>query len=168
MSYSSLIDHKRSLVSTCSTFAISTNVSNDGCVRLVHHFEIVASPLPSCSASHLFVRCCSAKTTFILFNPLTLAILLYFYRFKSNNFPYKQQKTSNKIAFLGKSFSWYFQTLSLTIEGLFPITRKDLKLKESHYNNCALHLLSNKTTLIQASQSRFCYYVRIVHRTLGC
>ena len=67
---SPIVDGKSSFTSTCNTLAISTKVPNDGWLRLVHHFYMVTSPLPSCSASHLLVLCFSTKTTLILFRPL--------------------------------------------------------------------------------------------------
>ena len=81
-----IVDCKRSLTSTCSTLAISTSVSNEGCARFVHHFEMVASPLSSCSASHLLVHCFSARTTLIRFNPLFFDIFLGFILHKGTDF----------------------------------------------------------------------------------
>ena len=54
----------RFLGSTLRIDAILTNISNDGCAVLEHQREIVASFLPNCSASHLPLRFCSAKTIF--------------------------------------------------------------------------------------------------------
>jgi hypothetical protein len=52
-----------SLMSTFKTLAISSNVSKDGCISLVHHREIVALLFPNLSASQLLDRFFSAKTT---------------------------------------------------------------------------------------------------------
>ena len=57
----------RSLISTWSRRAISTNCAIDGCVLFVFHHETVMSVTPICSASHRLVICLSANTTLILF-----------------------------------------------------------------------------------------------------
>ena len=52
---------------TLSNSAILNNISNPGCVLLLHHFEMVEGSLHSCSASHLLVFFFSTKTTLIRF-----------------------------------------------------------------------------------------------------
>lgn len=61
------VDSKSSFTSTSRVLAISTSVSNEGCISFVHHRDTVAVFLFSFSANHLFVLPCSAKTTFSLF-----------------------------------------------------------------------------------------------------
>ena len=53
-------------MSTSKTLAMFTRVSSGGWLLLVHHLLTVAGSLPNCSANHLFVRFCSARTTFSL------------------------------------------------------------------------------------------------------
>ena len=60
------------MVVTLRVFAICDSISNDGCILLEHHLETVEGSLPSCSASHLPVFFCSAKTTFNLFKSFIL------------------------------------------------------------------------------------------------
>lgn len=50
-----------------NNLAILMRLSMSGWLLFVHHFEMVVSSLPSCSASHLFVRFFSTSTTFSLF-----------------------------------------------------------------------------------------------------
>lgn len=46
---------------------MSLSVFKSGCDTLLHHLLTVQVDLPSCSASHLPVFCCSTSTTFSLF-----------------------------------------------------------------------------------------------------
>ena len=93
-----------SLVSTSNTFAIFTSISNDGCILFEHHLETVEGSLPSCSASHLPVFFCSAKTTFNLFKSFIL--LQYIGVFRKFN----TRREENKI----NSFIFYFSLCSTT------------------------------------------------------
>ena len=74
----SILSLTRSVISTPKSFAVFNRLSKSGWLELVHHLDIVVLSLPNCSASHLFVRCLSARTTFIRFNCL-LAISIIFY-----------------------------------------------------------------------------------------
>lgn len=60
------------------TLAISSSVSNEGCLILLHHSEIVAGFLPNLSASHLCFMFCSAKTTRILFNLFAFKFFVFY------------------------------------------------------------------------------------------
>ncbi len=77
-----LVETINSLASTSNTFAISTNVSREGCTSLVHHLDTVAVFLSNFPANHLLVLPCSAKTTL----SRLITFLATFFAFRLNQF----------------------------------------------------------------------------------
>ena len=69
-------------------------------VLIIHHWDMVTSPLPSHSASHLFVLCCSARTTFIR---LTFTIHNGFCAPKVNRFPENSEQGQIDVAFFSET-----------------------------------------------------------------
>lgn len=98
-----MVDCRRSLTSTCNTLAISTRVSNDGWLRLVHHWDMVTSHLPSHSASHLLVLRCSTRTTLIR---LTFTTHNGFCAPKVNRFPENSEQGQIDVAFFWDKYKW--------------------------------------------------------------
>ena len=85
------------MVVTLRVWAILVSISNDGCILLEHHLETVEGSLPSCSASHLPVFFCSAKTTFSLFKSFILLQFIGVFR------KFNTRRVENKI----NSFIFY-------------------------------------------------------------
>jgi hypothetical protein len=86
---------------------MSSKFSKVGCALFVHHFEIVAGSLPSCSASHLLVRFFSASTTFNLFRSLdSIFYLIIFIGYKDSKFSTKDITFCKKIAKSNKKFAF--------------------------------------------------------------
>src|SRR5574344_414046 len=74
------VEHNSSLGSliksatfTLRHLAIKASVFRSGCTVFPHHLLTVHADFPTCSANHLLVFSCSARTAFIRFN---LAILV--------------------------------------------------------------------------------------------
>lgn len=66
--YSWLEGVNKSRLSTSSRVAILSRVFKSGWTLLLHHLLTVQADLPTCSANHLLVLSCSARTAFKRFN----------------------------------------------------------------------------------------------------
>ena len=88
--YRSFVDQSKSFTSTLRLLAISTKVSKLGCEALVHHLLTEAGSFPSCSASHLFVLFCSAKTTFSRLMSCAIYFFLSLFMMQRYSFSLKQ------------------------------------------------------------------------------